>query len=120
MMKKDTGIGIVKKTYEVPFYPEEEQQLSHALQMSLSKSEQEVLDWKVKTKLAEEEYMHLREKLNDINRDYRNLQVSHQVLAEENNWLHAENSRLKDEIIMLRKDIDELKTGKGYNGTLNQ
>ena len=44
MMKKDTGIGIVKKTYEVPFYPEEEQQLSHALQMSLSKSEQEVLE----------------------------------------------------------------------------
>ena len=76
------------------------------------KTEQEVLDWKAKTKLAEEEYMHLREKLDDTNREYRNLQVSHQVLAEENNRLHAENSRLKDEIIMLRKDIDELKVGK--------
>ena len=76
------------------------------------KTEQEVLDWKAKTKLAEEEYMHLREKLDDTNREYRNLQVSHQVLAEENNRLHAENSRLKDEIIMLRKDIDELKAGK--------
>ena len=54
----------------------------------------------------------IREKLDDINREYRNLQTSHQVVVEENNWLHAENNRLKDEIIMLRKDIDELKAVK--------
>lgn len=43
MMKKYTD-GPVIRTYEVPFYPEEEVQLSNALRMSLSKPEQKILE----------------------------------------------------------------------------
>lgn len=73
------------------------------------KSEQEVLDWKAKTKLAEEEYMHLRQRMDDLNREYRGLQTSHQSVAEENQRLREDNYRLREENNRLRKDIDELK-----------
>ena len=51
-------------------------------------------------------------KLDDINREYRSLQISNRASVENNNRIYAENSRFKDEIIMLRKDIDELKADK--------